>query len=202
MQKKTKRCSMCLEEKSVDDFYVVKATGKLRSNCKLCCNATCRRYKRNNKDKIKAYNKRYKEENKEAIRKQVKEYHQTDEYKEKRKARRNKKRRNVPKENINHRMEVAIRQSLQDSKNGRKWESLVGYTAKDLKEHLESLFQEGMTWKKFLNGEIHIDHIKPKAMFSYKSHKDKSFKQCWSLDNLQPLWAEENLSKGAKYVQK
>jgi len=24
-------------------------------------------------------------------------------------------------------------------------------------------------------------------------------KECWSLENLQPLWHKENISKGAKY---
>lgn len=76
---------------------------------------------------------------------------------------------------------------------------LLGYDVSDLKAHLESLFVDGMTWEKYLSGEIHVDHIRPVASFDIKSDRCPEFKKCWSLDNLQPLWAKDNLSKGAKY---
>ncbi|MEE9574313.1 MAG: hypothetical protein V3W20_14755, partial [Candidatus Neomarinimicrobiota bacterium] len=41
----------------------------------------------------------------------------------------------------------SIRRSLNGNKNGHHWEDIVGYTLQDLKDHLESLFQEGMTWE-------------------------------------------------------
>lgn len=62
--------------------------------------------------------------------------------------------------------------------------------------HLESKFVEGMTWEN--RSEWHIDHIRPIASFNYATPDDPEFKQCWSLSNLQPLWAKENMSKGAK----
>ena len=45
----------------------------------------------------------------------------------------------------------------------------------------------------------HIDHIKPKSWFKYDSAEHPEFKQCWSLENLQPLEAEKNLAKSNKY---
>jgi len=48
------------------------------------------------------------------------------------------------------------------------------------------------------SGEIHIDHIKPKCSFFYKSMDSQEFKDCWSLDNLQPLFAIDNMRKGAQ----
>jgi len=39
---------------------------------------------------------------------------------------------------------------------------------------------------------------KPISAFNFKSPVDNSFKECWALDNLQPLWAIDNLRKGSK----
>ena len=108
------------------------------------------------------------------------------------------KKRSTPEGKISHRMEVALRLSLGSVKEGRKWEKLVGYTSLELKEHLESLFTEGMTWEKFIKGEIHIDHIIPKSHFKYTSTESPEFKKCWGLKNLQPLWAIDNLRKSNK----
>jgi len=71
--------------------------------------------------------------------------------------------------------------------------TLLGYSSNELKTHLENLFKEGMSWENY--GEWHIDHIKPISSF----HPDTDLKIINSLDNLQPLWASENLSKGSKY---
>ena len=84
------------------------------------------------------------------------------------------------------------------SKNGRHWENIVGWTKEDLKKHIENLFREGMNWDNY--GEWHIDHIIPKAFFKFKNTNDVEFKMCWRLDNLQPLWAKDNVSKQSKIV--
>jgi hypothetical protein len=73
---------------------------------------------------------------------------------------------------------------------------LLGYTPKELKENIESKFIQGMSWENY--GEWHIDHIKPISVFD----KNESPSVVNSLDNLQPLWAFDNLSKGNKYLQK
>jgi 5-methylcytosine-specific restriction endonuclease McrA len=41
----------------------------------------------------------------------------------------------------------------------------------------------------------HMDHIKPKSSFKYKSIYDEEFKQCWALANLKPIEAKMNLVK-------
>lgn len=100
----------------------------------------------------------------------------------------------------NHRVEMnfsrQMRQCLGGNKNGRHWESLVGYTLEDLKRHLENQFKDGMSWENY--GKWHIDHIKPKSSFKFQSTENEEFKRCWSLDNLQPLWAKDNLIKSNK----
>ena len=86
------------------------------------------------------------------------------------------------------------------SKNGRHWEDLVGYTIQDLKEHIESLFTNGMNWNNMGRGGWHIDHITPQAFFKFNSTDDVEFKYCWSLNNLQPLWGKDNIIKNDKLV--
>lgn len=68
----------------------------------------------------------------------------------------------------------------------------LGASFEYVKVYLENKFTEGMTWDNY--GTWHIDHMIPlisaknidelEALFHYK--------------NLQPLWAVDNLKKGAK----
>jgi hypothetical protein len=51
-----------------------------------------------------------------------------------------------------------------------------------------------MSWEN--HGEWHIDHIKPCASFNLLD--DEEQKQYFHYKNLQPLWADVNLSKGSK----
>lgn len=97
---------------------------------------------------------------------------------------------------IGYRVSSAMWQALKGNKGGRHWEDLVDYTADELKKHLEKQFTKGMNWKNY--GQWHIDHIIPKIAFSYKCPEDPDFKRCWGLENLQPLWAKDNISKGSK----
>jgi hypothetical protein len=79
-------------------------------------------------------------------------------------------------------------------KKNNKTIELLGYSAQDLKEHLESKFLEGMSWDN--RNEWHIDHIIPVSSFD----KSEKMSVVNSLDNLQPLWAKDNLSKGSKII--
>ena len=102
---------------------------------------------------------------------------------------------------LRHNMSSSINRSLKAvgiSKEGAQWEKLTGYTRKELKNHLEKLFKPGMNWKN--RGEWHIDHIIPISFFRYSSVNDVEFKYCWSLDNLQPLWEEENIAKSDNLI--
>ena len=72
---------------------------------------------------------------------------------------------------------------------------LVGCNSKELKEHLESQFIEGMNWNNY--GEWHVDHIKPCAAFDLSDPIQQ--KECFNYTNLQPLWAKDNIRKSDKY---
>lgn len=85
--------------------------------------------------------------------------------------------------------------ALRKAKGGRKWQDLVGYSVADLRRHIEKKFKGGMTWERFLAGEIHIDHKIPVSAFNYSRPEDIDFKKCWALKNLQPLWDTDNIKK-------
>lgn len=71
----------------------------------------------------------------------------------------------------------------------------LGYSRSEFRQHMESLFTDGMTWDNY--GEWQIDHIRPVTLFI----KDENLNtlEIHALSNLQPLWAEQNMAKGAKY---
>ena len=77
--------------------------------------------------------------------------------------------------------------------------NILPYTKEELISHFESYFtgKNGYSWDNI--GDWHIDHIRPIASFNYTTTECEDFKKCWALNNLQPLWAKDNLSKGAKW---
>lgn len=104
-----------------------------------------------------------------------------------------------PKNHLDNAMGNSIRASLKENKAGRKWENLVGYTIESLIKHLESKFESWMNWDNY--GKWDIDHIKPRSLFNYKTAEEIEFKQCWALENLQPLEHIANIKKFNHYKQ-
>ena len=105
---------------------------------------------------------------------------------------------------LKHNIKTLINQKLKSrkiSKDNQRTSEILGYSIIDLKEHLESQFHDGMSWDNYGLHGWHIDHIKPDSLFNYKSIADKDFKKSWDLNNLQPLWAKDNLKKGNKYSE-
>jgi len=71
----------------------------------------------------------------------------------------------------------------------------------DARLHIEGKFKDGMTWDNWGRGwgcrrEWHLDHIKPLASFDLTDPEQMAVACHYS--NLQPLWAKDNLVKGAK----
>ena len=126
------------------------------------------------------------------------EYRQNPEVKQRRNKQELEQKKSDPNFALRCRMRILMYASLRVVKNGKKWQELVGYSVDDLRDHIEKLFIEGMSWELFMQGKIHIDHKYPVSKFNYTSPDDESFKQCWALDNLQPLWGVDNLRKGNK----
>ena len=70
---------------------------------------------------------------------------------------------------------------------------LIGCSAEQLKQHLESKFTEGMTWEKYgINGWV-VDHILPVSYFDFT--KEENQRICFNYLNTQPLWSNDNHKK-------
>ena len=178
-----------------------------------------RAYKQSNKEKIKTQTKTYKEqhkeelklwaekyakENKEKIKEREKAYRKTN--REKTRIRMREYLKKYVKERIakDPQFKIRMRISYQMyaclkhrglTKAGGRWQDLVGYTVQELKEHLEKRFKPEMSWENY-GSYWHIDHIRPQSWFHYEDMEDPEFKKCWALENLQPLEAIKNMSKG------
>jgi len=96
------------------------------------------------------------------------------------------------KNTFRHRIYTAL--TLGVGTKAHKTTELLGCSVEEAKRHLETLFQEGMTWSN--HGLWHIDHIRPCASFDLTDPEQQ--KECFNYNNLQPLWAEDNLRKGRK----
>lgn len=68
---------------------------------------------------------------------------------------------------------------------------LLGCDIPGLMGWIERKFQPGMTWENY--GEWHVDHKRPCASFDLTDIEQQ--RACFHFSNLQPLWAEDNLSK-------
>jgi hypothetical protein len=95
------------------------------------------------------------------------------------------------------RLRVRVRNALRNTKKSNNVLKLTGITVLELKKYLESKFTKKMNWEKFKKGLIHIDHIRPCASFDLTDPKQQAM--CFNYTNLQPLWAVDNLKKGAKH---
>jgi len=207
---KNKKCTQCKKSKPLKDFYIDRRNKDERfSACKDCvkivrreyyynniekCKISVIDYYRRNTQKIRDRGKRYYQTNRESIREYQKQY--SKKQKEKQRCRRRWHKQMLdPGFRLGHSISTQIYHALKRKKGGWSWEQLVGYTLGDLMKHLENKFQDNMTWENY--GQWHIDHIIPISAFNFKSPVDIDFKKCWALTNLQPLWAVDNLRKGA-----
>ena len=208
-------CKLCFNEKAKK--YRDKKKDKIKEYSKL--------YREINKQAIKYKQKEYRQKNKDTIKERQKinsrrhyiknceiikkkslsfreinpGYHK--EYRRKNKEYSNtyqkKRRRHDPLFKLIHNIRSRIYVFL-NKKNILKNNSIhniIGCSSEFLKEHLEKQFTDGMTWD-LMGKDIHIDHIIP--LSSAKTEED-IYKLC-HYTNLQPLWAIDNLKKGAKLI--
>jgi len=150
-----------------------------------------RDYNFNNKEKISTNKKRYYFENKETIIKKQIKYNAAR-----------------LKTDLNFKIKITlstrIRSALKNANATKKNRTIeyLGISIPEFRKHMEKQFyinpktNEMMSWENI--GKWHIDHIIPCA--SYDLTDIKAQKKCFHYTNLRPLWAEENLKKGAKFI--
>jgi hypothetical protein len=215
-----RECSRCNEYKNWDQYY--KKTGSLNNKdymCSKCRKNISNKWKKDNNDKLVEYRQERAKDPvaSERDRKRNLDYHYKNrdknlkkfsEYSKKNKrwlSDKNKiyirnymkKRRNSdPQFKLTGNIKASLRYSLKQKGIIKKWNSFGTYfkfSIDELMSHLEKQFSDGMTWNNY--GKWHIDHICPIADFTYQSHRDLEFIKCWDLENLRPLWAQDNWDK-------
>lgn len=153
-------------------------------------------YREANKEEIRKRDNAYKARNRETIRLKQSEYQRANaetrnEYTRKyRKNRRQVDKMFSIKENMRARFRYELAKRGDDQHI--KANEYLGCSWVELKSHLASQFKEGMSWNNY--GDWHVDHVIPLASAQTKG---ELIKLC-HYSNLQPLWAFDNLSKGAK----
>lgn len=162
-----------------------------------------KKWNKENKERRREISKKWKEENPEKVREARKNWE--EENKEERTEYKNKWRKEKyhtdPCYKLRNLTSVMVRKGLKEGKGGESMLPYVDWNSyEELKQHLESQFEDWMTWDN--HGEWHIDHIKPQSVLleDVTSMDDPKFRECWALENLRPLEARENMSKGNKLI--
>ena len=223
-----KKCRICEDMKEVSEFHKKRSTKDgYRNECKECVKDIQKKYKEapgfkekqaeydkkryeEKREEILEHKKEYYQDNKEDILKQKSEYRQKPEnrqrnndygkiYRVENREKFYKHRRDNPHIIAWRSILYSTLKRLNTSKQSSTIDEL-GYSALELKDHIEKQFTEGMNWDN--HGEWHIDHIK--GVINFDSDTEVSI--VCALDNLQPLWSttreidgvvyEGNLNKG------
>lgn len=157
-------------------------------------------YREANKQEIRKKDNAYKARNRELLRLKQSEYQRENAEIRNQYARKYRKnRRHMDKMfSIKENMRARFRYEL--AKRGEskqiKANEYLGCSWVFLRDYLAQKFTDGMSWNNY--GEWHVDHIMPLAS---ATTRDDLIKLC-HYSNLQPLWAFDNLSKGAKIPDK
>lgn len=194
-----KFCSKCGLKKPKKDFYTDNSkSDNLRPDCKVCWSIKAKKYRQNNREKVLQSQKSFRENNKEKIAKweksnQVKKYRK--EYRLRNKSKLALYRRKKYHSDINVKLACLLRTRIRKAlkRKSLKTLNILGCSVENLKVHIESQFQPGMTWENWSHDGWHIDHIIPLSRFDL-SDKQELLKAC-HYTNLQPLWAEDNWKK-------
>ena len=193
-----KQCTKCKIEKPLSEFYKNKKMNLgVRSWCKDCHKESNKKWRLNNPEKVKEIKKNYRLNNPD--------YYKNwklnnPDYKKNYKKNYDKERKKTdPLFKLSCKIREMIHRVLKlsgEKKNDCSIK-LIGFTQKQLKDHLENKFKPEMNWEN--HGTYwEIDHIVPVSWFIENSIKNPKIIN--SLTNLQPLTVEENGQKGDKCI--
>lgn len=186
-EKGLKLCYTCLEQKELTEFGKQSATKDgLLTICKVCKNKKTQEHYKNNVDHISNQKNEYRKDNIGKIR-----------------VRQNKWQKNKRNTDPLFKLTLNVRsrtkqylkiKNFKEKLNKSNYE-MIGLTPEELREHIENQFTEGMSWE-LMGKHIHIDHIIPLAT---ATTYDEVIKLS-HYTNLQPLWASDNMRKGARIL--
>lgn len=211
-------CKDCHETKNIDQFPLKKGhDGVFRHKltCDICVKAKRteqnKEYWQENKIEIQEANHQWYEDHKDQIK--IRSAENKKKNKAKRNAKAKERRKNDPAFVLRANISSAIWKALVKNQGSKKRKSILNclpYSIEELKQHLESKFEDWMTWNNYGRYDVitwdnndkttwkwQIDHITPQIKLPFASMEEPNFLICWSLDNLQPLNAKDNIIKGA-----
>lgn len=179
---KGKVCSACKEWYPLDRFYNLQsAQDGLSYRCKNCQKVRALEYYRAHRASIQAKRKtgHFRKRFNAYCRKYAKRRRRTD-----------------PEYRIKRNLRGALNAALKGAPKSAPTMELIGCTSQELRQHLESQFQEGMSWDNYGQPGWEIDHVIPCAAFDLTDPEQQ--KACFHYTNLQPLWGPDNLAKSDK----
>lgn len=216
-----KVCTKCKIEKDESCFGFRKDSNKHRNECKSCRKIYIKEYEKENKNKISKYKKEYREENKDKIAKQSKKYRNENKDKILKRKKEYKKDRikndsNFKLRNNTSKLAFIDLKRRGGSKEGNSFFKAAGFTPRQFMNHLMG-HPDKEWWMHENNQGVYrldkwddddpstwvwnVDHIIPQSEFSYISMNDPEFRKCWSLDNLRPYSAKQNILDGANRIR-
>ena len=162
-----------------------------------------KKWRDNNKEKLSKKHKLWYENNKNKWNDYIKEYRKNnvDKIRQiKRDYERNRKA-SDPLYKLISNFRTAIYQVLKENsvEKNKSYFDILQYTPEELINHLEKQFTDTMSWENY--GIWHVDHKLPITSFDIQEMGDEEFMRCWCLDNLQPMWGEENIRKSNKILE-
>jgi hypothetical protein len=202
-------CHKCNEDQAEDAFYLRK-TGKRVRPCKECmkrasrafhaahradCIAKNREWKRAHLEECRNYSAEYRKRHPEVNRETARRF-RTNRREDWLRRRREERDRRGLAGRLRVTLSCRICNALKvGTKKSAGTLELVGCSIQELRAWLARQFRPGMTWDNY--GPVwHIDHRKPCASFNLADPAQQ--RVCFHYSNLQPLFALENLQKGAR----
>lgn len=191
----TKQCYRCEQSLPIDGFSL---NGIYRRNtCKSCRTIQTREYNEANLEKVQYQRRKHRQadpqrhrdrsakwraENPERCRAHsrtyVRERHRSD-----------------PAFRLKRNLRTRIYNCLRNGYKSAGTMDLLGCSFEAFQDHMQSLFQPGMTWENHGQGsdKWHIDHIRPCASFDLSDAEQQ--RVCFHYTNHQPLWQPDNIRK-------
>jgi hypothetical protein len=173
-----KHCNMCKNILPLDHFRFrgIKSNGKKKyeASCLIC---------------IKEYNRK---RSKEKFKKLIQD----------------------PRYRLKRTVSYSIWEAIISDKDSEDLIEFLDYSFTQLRNNIESKFENWMTWENYgkynkdnwndndnATWKWNIDHIIPQSDLPYTSENDINFKKCWSLENLRPYSAKQNMLDGVKRIR-
>ena len=219
------KCHMCGITEDKVEFH------KNSRRCKKCTSIYKKQYREKNKELIKKKDKQYRLANKEYLLEKQRKYRaskaetirkRAQNYRNRTREERRKVKREYEKykrqTDLLYKIKINISSTvyrcIKNAKETKSIKNFLPYSILELKIHLESKFEPWMNWSNWgvykpdnwndndnSTWTWQIDHIIPQSDLLYTSMEDENFKKCWSLDNLRPYSAKQNIFDGVNRIR-